>query len=242
MNRSSKVFLLALLTLSFGANASVFHTGKPYHAVRQEQQVRDFNGIAIGGPIKAIIKIGSTESLRFEGDQEAISRLKVEVKDGILQITPDNKWNDWGRKFNNVKITAYISAKRVNSLSMGGSGSIEVESRISSTDLSTTVGGSGSITANVDVKNLKASIGGSGHIQLQGKTDDFQATVSGSGSVKGKNLSAEDVNARIGGSGTVYITANKTIKAVISGSGSVNYSGNATVEKTVAGSGGVRKD
>lgn len=242
MNTSAKLILFALLSVSTLADATESRHNKPFHAVRQDQQVRNFNGVAIGGSIKAIIKIGSEESIRFEGDQEAISKLKVEVKDGILSVKPDNKWNDWGKKFGNTKIVAYITAKRINSLTMGGSGSIEMESPVNTTELSTTIGGSGSITAKVSLKKLTSVIGGSGNIQIEGKTDEFNVTIGGSGSVKGKELSAEKVTARISGSGTVYVTANKNINAVISGSGTVHYSGNASVEKTVVGSGGVRKD
>jgi hypothetical protein len=66
--------------------------------------------------------------------------------------------------------------------------------------------------------------------------------IAGSGEVNGKELKTETVEARIAGSGSVNIIANKTVSARIAGSGSVLYSGNATTGETkYMGSGRVSK-
>ncbi len=66
--------------------------------------------------------------------------------------------------------------------------------------------------------------------------------IMGSGEVNGKDLKTQSVEARISGSGSVNIEANKTVSARIAGSGSVLYSGNATTGDThYAGSGRVTK-
>jgi len=55
-------------------------------------------------------------------------------------------------------------------------------------------------------------------------------------------LKAQAVSAGITGSGSIYITAEKTVSAHITGSGNVIYAGNATITDTrTVGSGRVSR-
>ncbi|KQB99939.1 head GIN domain-containing protein [Pedobacter sp. Hv1] len=208
---------------------------------KQERDVKNFNGVAAGGPINVVITLGSTEGLRFEGDADAISTLVVEVKGNILVIRPENSWKSWSRKYDNKKITAYVSAKTIKSLTMSGSGNLSVNGKIKENTLTTTLSGSGSITANADIANYTGVISGSGNLNISGGADDATITISGSGAFTRKGFSVSRLSTVISGSGSVTIVAQDNIDAVISGSGSINYSGDPKVEKRVSGSGRVRK-
>jgi hypothetical protein len=232
MKNSIKTLFLALLLCTGVATTSM---------AQQERAVSNFNGVAINGSIKTIIHIGNQESLRFEGDQEAIDELITEVKGGVLIIRSKNKWGEWNRKFRNRPITAHITAKRITSLTMSGSGSIDVQGVITSNELAATVSGSGIIRASANVKSLNAVISGSGNLSLQGKANDANITIGGSGNFRGGELKTITASTTISGSGSIYISADKKLNAVVSGSGNVNYTGSPEVEKTVVGSGGVRK-
>lgn len=206
-----------------------------------DRDVRNFNGVAAGGPINIVITLGNTESCRLEGDAEALETLITEVKGNILIIRPQNSWKSWERKYENKKITAYVTAKSIRSLTMSGSGSMVVNGAVNSKDLSVTLSGSGSVKATADVNDFTGVISGSGNLTLTGKADDATITISGSGTFAGRGFSVNDLSTQVSGSGTVNIKADRKIDAVISGSGNVNYSGNASVDKTVVGSGKVRK-
>jgi hypothetical protein len=231
MKSCIRILFLAMLACTVSANTTF----------AQDRAVRNFDGVAINGSIKTIIQIGNQESLRFEGDQDAIDELITEVKNGVLTIRTKNKWGEWNKKFRNSSITAYITAKRLNSLTMSGSGSIDVQGVVSATELAATVSGSGVIRASTNVKTLDVVISGSGNVTIKGKANDANITVGGSGNFRGTELHAETASTTVSGSGSIYIFANKKLNAVVSGSGSVNYTGNAQVQKTVSGSGGVRK-
>lgn len=208
---------------------------------KEERDVKNFNGVAAGGPINVVITLGSTEGLRFEGDADAISTLIAEVKGNILIIRPENSWKSWSRKYDNKKITAYVSAKTIKSLTMSGSGNLSVNGKIKENTLTTTLSGSGSITANADIANYTGVISGSGNLNISGGADDATITISGSGAFTRKGFSVSRLSTVISGSGSVTIVAQDNIDAVISGSGSINYSGDPKVEKRVSGSGRVRK-
>lgn len=208
---------------------------------KQEREVKNFNGVAAGGPIHVIVTLGNTEGLRFEGDADAIATLITEVKGSILVIRPQNSWTSWERKYQNKKITAYVSAKTIKSLTMSGNGSISVTGKIKASELATTLSGSGSISASAEVNSYTGVISGSGNLNISGSAHDASIVVSGSGSFTRKGFSVGRLSSVVSGSGTVNVNAEDNIEAVISGSGSINYSGNAKVEKRVTGSGNVRK-
>lgn len=206
-----------------------------------ERDVQNFNAIAGAGPINIIVTFGSKESCRLEGDAEAIASIVTEVKGNVLIIRPETSITSWSRKYESKKITAYVTTTTIKSLTMNGSGTMTVNGKITAKDLSAVLSGSGSIKATADLDNFNGVISGSGSINVTGSADRAKIVISSSGTFGGKAFVVEDLTTTISGSGTVYIKADQSIKAVISGSGSVNYSGNATVDKTVIGSGGVRK-
>lgn len=208
---------------------------------KDERNVKDFNGVAAGGPINVIIKLGDKESLRFEGDEEAIVTLISEVKSGILVIRPQNSWTSWAKKYENKQITAYVTAKRISSLTMSGNGSMNVSGTVSAEELAITLSGSGSIKAKIAVDKLTGVISGSGNVDLTGTTDVGSVTLSGSGNFGSKILEVNTLSTRISGSGNVNVTTDGKISAFISGSGHVYYIGNPEIKKTVLGSGGVSK-
>ncbi|WP_316801898.1 head GIN domain-containing protein [Pedobacter nototheniae] len=240
-----KIFTIActVLMLSAGLNSVIASPvkNKTTKISGDERDVKNFNGIAAGGPITVIVKLGNTESLRFEGDADAISTLVTEVKSSVLIIRPETSWKSWSRKYEGKKIIAYVTAKKISSLTMSGDGSISVDGTLSTSELATTISGSGKVTVNTNAQKITSVVSGSGILNISGKTEEGSVTISGSGAFNGKNLTVQNFSTRISGSGSVNIHAENKIDAVISGSGSVNYSGNAEVEKTIVGSGRVRK-
>lgn len=230
-----------LLVSSMNVSAAFHNVCSVSKQLKDDRDVKDFNGVAAGGPIHVIITLGNTESCRFEGDAEAIETLITEVKGNVLIIRPKNSWTSWEHKYEGKKITAYVTAKSISSLTMSGSGSMALVGKVNSGTLSATLSGSGSIKAAADVDHINGVISGSGTLSLTGSANDAKVVISGSGNFEGKSLSVNNLSTTVSGSGTVNIKADQRIKAVISGSGNVNYSGNAEVEKTVIGSGRVRK-
>jgi len=206
-----------------------------------EIDVKNFDGVIAGGPISVIITLGNKEGLRFEGDEEAISTLVGEVKGNKLTIRPKASWTSWAKKYENKKITAYVNAKTLTSITMSGDGSITVSGTITAAEFTTTLSGSGSIKATVEADKVTGVMSGSGNVNLSGKAGKASVTLSGSGNYGGKSFTADEVSVRISGSGSVNVKTDGSIKATILGSGHVYYTGNPDIEKSGIGSGSVSK-
>lgn len=233
--------ICGLAAISTATFATSLLSSKVSALQNEDRDVKNFNGVAAGGPLTVIVTLGSTEGIRFEGDAEAISTLITEVKGTTLIIRPENSWTSWERKYKGKKIVAYVSAKMIKSLVMSGNGSLSVKGNIRGASLTSTLSGSGHIDANMDVDNFTGVISGSGNLNVSGKADHASITISGSGNLPKKGLSVGSLQTVISGSGSVNVNADDSLNAVISGSGNVNYTGNASVEKKVFGSGSVRK-
>ena len=239
--------LFALLLTSLTLTSSIYAIDGEQISIstskyqKDDREVKDFNGVASAGPINVIVTLGNTESCRLEGDADALASIVTEVKGNVLVIRPKTSITSWSRKYEDKKITAYVSVKELASLTVSGDGNMTVNGKISTGSLTTTVSGSGSIKASAEVDNYSGVISGSGSINLTGGSDRAKVVISSSGTFAGKSFNVKTLTTTISGSGTVNIAADESIRAVISGSGSVNYSGNPTVDKTVVGSGKVRK-
>jgi len=232
---------LSTVTISLNVTAKEQITITSSKHIDDDREVSNFNGIAAAGPINVVVTIGNKESCRLEGDAEAIATIVTEVKGNVLIIRPQTSITSWSKKYENKKITAYVSARELASLTVSGSGNLLVSGKINTGELTTTVSGSGSIKAIVDVDNYHAFLSGSGFLNISGNADQSDIKISSSGIFEGKSFAVNTLNAKISGSGSINVKADQSIKAFISGSGSVNYSGNATVDKTIIGSGRVRK-
>ena len=236
------ITFLSFIGLSFCANEQVVLANTPIvNKITQERAVKNFNGIVVGGPINVVVDLGNTEKLRFEGDEDAIATLVVEVKGNVLIIRPKASWRSWSSIYQNKKITAYITAKALKSLTLSGSGNIQVNDVVDQADLTTTISGSGNISAKIKASSFTGVISGSGNLNILGNANQADVNISGSGSFGKKEFIAENMNAKISGSGTINATVKKHINALISGSGDINYNGDPSVDKKIVGSGKVRK-
>ncbi|TDG35411.1 DUF2807 domain-containing protein [Pedobacter changchengzhani] len=235
------LFAVLLLATSVNLKAKSYTENNFVKVANDERTVDEFNGIAATGPITVVVTIGDKQGCRLEGDAEAIATIITEVKGNILIIRPQTSVMSWSKKYEDKKVTIYVSATELASLTMSGSGSMVVNGKVTTGSLTANLSGSGSLKLNADVDDLSCVMSGSGSVNIAGTATTANILLSSSGAFKGNNLTSENVTAKISGSGTITIKANKSLGALISGSGHVNYSGNATVEQTVIGSGRVRK-
>jgi hypothetical protein len=231
--------LIVIATIGFSVQTA---NSKPINStILASQEIKNFSGLVAGGPIEVVVKLGNTEGIRFEGDEDAIASLIAEVKGNVLIIRPQISWMSWERKYQGKKITAYVNAKELNNVTMSGSGNMTIIGEVKNDEFSVNLSGSGSLKVTATAQKLNARLSGSGGLNISGNSDEVRVLISGSAKFNGKNYKTDDLSAKISGSGAVYIHVNDRIGALISGSGGVYYSGNPDVDKKILGSGVVKK-
>lgn len=209
---------------------------------QENRTVADFTGIASGGNFNVYVRLGTTESLRIEGDEELIKDIETEVVKGLLKIQYKTKKRYWDWNSSNKKrINIYITAKTLTNLSVSGSGDMKVEGSIQVPDFKASVSGSGNMVVATESVNLQGSVSGSGNLNLSGTAQNTELVVSGSGNLSAGNFKAKTASVTVSGSGNVNLAVEKSLKAVLSGSGNIKYSGDPEVSKTQSGSGRISK-
>lgn len=101
----------------------------------------------------------------------------------------------------------------------------------------TVLSGSGNIDFLVASERVETTLSGSGNIRLSGETPYANHLINGSGNVEAYSLITTDSDAKISGSGNMFLTVSDQLNATISGSGSIFYRGTPVVNTNITGSG-----
>jgi len=102
--------------------------------------------------------------------------------------------------------------------------------------------GAGDIVASaIDVPALELRISGAGKVTLSGRAQELDARINGSGKVDAVRLATNDAEVKVSGSGHLALNARKTLKTHITGAGDVDYYGDPAVEQHITGAGRIRR-
>ncbi len=212
---------------------------------QEVRSVSSFKEISSGGSFDIKIIKSSKNEVKIEGaDADLLAKLETEVKDNDLKIGI-KRGMDW-RSNNSSKVTITVyHTDRLEDLSIAGSGSMEWDGELYSSELEISVAGSGKVCGKIAVSDLDVSIAGSGKVCLNGAATKQEVSIAGSGDYAAENLKTQETVIKISGSGDAEIYVTKTLEAKISGSGDVHYTtgGNELTSKIVkvSGSGKVKK-
>ena len=139
---------------------------------------------------------------------------------------------------NRMPMEVFVTVPYIEGVVQSGSGSITT-GFFEGEEFSFVVSGSGSIETSVDALLIDAVVSGSGLLYISGTSRVAGMIVSGSGEIDAWDLDVRDCDAKVSGSGEVWVYVERRLKTVISGSGNVFYGGNPVVESQVSGSGSV---
>ncbi|WP_165042518.1 GIN domain-containing protein [Dysgonomonas sp. ZJ709] len=200
------IFVLSSFTL-------VAYSGSETRPVSPFQQVEGSNGINV------IYSASNTFSLKVEAQDDVLSRIKTEVKNGVLKIYVDNKDNYRIKG----KIEVYISAPTLDRINLS-SGSSFITSDISNLesiriDLSSGASvGIGKLTAksyyqssssgssghaNIAVSDVNINVSSGASFKLDGKTNNITLNCSSGAVVNIKNLAYETIDSHTSSGGSV---------------------------------------
>lgn len=195
--------------------------------------VSGFDQVTLKTDADVLYTQDSTFFVEVTGQKNILAVLETRNENGNLVI--DFRKNVW--KHNKVTITVHSPSMHVFSIS--GSGDIEAQKSITTSDLKLQISGSGNMTLpSLNATHLEAKISGSGNINIQGGTTVSQnLSISGSGNMSLEGLSSSTCTCRVSGSGNITLQVSEDLDASISGSGDVKYKGYPRINSNISGSG-----
>ena len=182
--------------------------------IREEREVRTFQGISAGFSGNIFIRQDSTSKVIIEAKENIIGEIKTEVVNDILQVSIDRCVNNSG------SIDLYLTMPQIKSITLAGSGNIRNDN-------------------DFKVDDLEVNTVGSGNVWLSGEADNLDVTVTGSGNMHLFDLLAINSVVRIIGSGNVEVSSRDQLVVTITGSGTVFYQGNPEISTLITGSGNI---
>lgn len=228
------VFLLAFTIILTGCDRSLICIKGEGGEVTVTQNLPEITGVTLESSGTVYLTQGEIQEVTVTGQQNIIDNIEWDVRGNVLHIDMDKCVK------NHDDLIFYITIPDLSSASIWGSGSIigltsftnidEVDFRIS---------GSGDIDMDVQANVVDTKVSGSGDITLSGTTSFHEFNLSGSGEYHSFDMTSQDCEINISGSGNCEVYCDNTLDVDISGSGSVYYKGYPAISTSITGSGEV---
>jgi hypothetical protein len=198
----------------FGGSSSPSVEGSGV-AATQARDVAPFSSVDLARSNNVVLRVGGKQSVVVRGDDNLLDRVTTDVQKGTLVIG-----NTPGDLTTNSPMSVMVSVPSLTALSLSGSGNIAV--------------------SGIKTETLTVSLRGSGNLTGRGTASRLDVTVGGSGNAFFERLVANDVKAMVSGSGTIFVTATRSLDGSVPGSGVIVYAGNPQdVTKSVSGMGAI---
>lgn len=224
--------LLLIMTAMYGHAQNLV-----YDANAEVRKVDAFRGVSAGGGITVYISQGKEQAIAVSAeDDKYVSKIKTEVKNGVLKIYIDAAmWNNWN--WSNKKIKAYVTVTELTSLELSGGSVGKVVDPISVNELSVACHGGSIINGDFKGTALNLDLSGGSIANLQGSFTSAKVDASGGAILNGFDATTDACNADASGGSIINISVNKELTADASGGSIVNYKGTGII-KSVDTSGG----
>ena len=201
----------------------------------QTRALTNFTGIDLRMNGNVYFKNEATWKVEVRAKESIHHILETRVIDNRLVIGYSN-----GKTYDaDESISINVSGPGVNRFELTTSGSIYLLNAIQPANLFLRTSGSGNISLqNVTANNIEAESTVSGRINAGGGSAiNGKLKTGGSGRIDFSAIAAKKITARIIGSGDIKVKVADQLDATIDGSGSVYFSGYPDVKSDISGSG-----
>jgi hypothetical protein len=117
----------------------------------------------------------------------------------------------------------------IDDFKASGASHVIIKDSITIDDLDIELSGASQLSSDVDVTSLDIEISGASTIQLAGYARYYSMDVSGASSVRGYELSAENIDIDLSGASSCMITAIESLSVEASGASTVRYKGEPVI-------------
>jgi hypothetical protein len=231
---------------------------KPWHHVEgnmdvqtETRDVSSFEKVYNEGTFEVYVIQDGESKVEIEAESNLIPLIRTRIEGSALVVDTKDDLR------NNFPMKVYVHTDEIREVRLSGSGILSGEN-IETGDLDIELSGSGEISfagnaedVNVDLSGsgnmelnllcstIQADISGSGNIDLTGTASSGELRISGSGNLNAYEFALQTCQAKISGSGCMYLNVEDHLEVTISGSGDVYYLGTPVIETHISGSGNI---
>lgn len=211
-----KIWIILLVLIALALSGCKFNRGIAGSGNRktEKRELKSFNAIDTTGAYEINVTCQKAVSVEIEADDNILPLIKTEVRDGVLYVSNDERFNV--SKSPMLRITL----PELGSVSSHGAGEVKI--------------------ADANSSDLKIQSTGAADVNAAGKAKSVTISSTGAGNIDTSKLTSERAKVEATGAANVDVFASEQLDVTVSGVGSVSYSGNPkVVNKSVSGIGSV---
>ena len=214
MKRIAFALTLTLLGLLLCAGCHVGAQGSGMRKT-EKRELPAFTSIETTGAFQVEVTCQKPASFEIETDDNILSLVQTEVKNGVLHVTTTQSYHSAG----GIKLR--ITVPDLASLKSTGAGKFLV----------------------TEVKSDKFQIEsiGAATVTASGQSKALTVSSTGAGKIDAHDLRADKAEVNVTGAAGVEVNVSDELDVTVSGAGRVVYSGNPKVNKHISGPGQVTK-
>ncbi|MCW3081961.1 head GIN domain-containing protein [Segetibacter sp.] len=215
------ILLILLIGGGFISNAQNI----VYDENAEVRTVEKFNSLEVSGTLSLYLSQGPTQGVAISaGEEKYNSKIKTEVKNGVLRISVDGGvWN--GFNWTNRKLKAYVTVTDINRLDVSGASYASISGPLKSDELKMDISGASEVKGIINVSRLNLDISGASVARLSGTAKDGLIDASGACKVNSYELSIETCKASSSGASNIKVTVTGELNADASGGSNIYYKG-----------------
>jgi hypothetical protein len=235
MKKSIQFIALVLVVLSSAVLASanplsILTAKGDKTVVTQDRAVTSFHAIKVSGGIDVELSQGSGQKLQVEADENVISQIRTEVKDGVLNIYTEGSI----RNVQTMKV--HLTFMQLDAITASGGCDIESEQKLSFTTLKMDISGGCDIELYCKAENLVCMQSGGCDVKLNGEAQKGTFNVTGGCDLKASEFYLKNCTVDASGGSDVSVNASGELKITATGASEVNYYGKpAKITKSAHG-------
>ena len=233
------LFLLLALLIVGTAVAQVKRIkGTGYLLVQARDASKPFTKISVQQGITLYLKQGKEFGITIEADDNIISHVKTEIKNGQLNVFLDP--NVIIRSFTAMNVS--VATPEITGLDVSSAARLIGSSPLRVDKLELSASGAAVVKLEVEGKELDVEASNAAKLELKGAVDRLELEMSSSATLKAWDLRAADCEAEISNAAKAEVYVSGTLGVQLSSAGLLVYDGNPRITKQdVSGRGALAK-
>ena len=233
------LFLLLALLIVGTAVAQVKRIkGTGYLLVQARDASKPFTKISVQQGITLYLKQGKEFGITIEADDNIISHVKTEIKNGQLNVFLDP--NVIIRSFTAMNVS--VETPEITGLDVSSAARLIGSSPLRVDKLELSASGTAVVKLEVEGKELDVEASNAAKLELKGAVDRLELEMSSSATLKAWDLRAADCEAEISNAAKAEVYVSGTLGVQLSSAGLLVYDGNPRITKQdVSGRGALAK-
>ncbi len=233
LNNITKFCLLFVLVVSVTSCRKSIKGEGPL--INKQVVISDFTGVILSVPADVKIVMGDSFKCIIRAQRNIAEAIEVRKDGDDLEIK-----SEYSLKSDDP-IELFVSIPVIYRVEVNGSGDVAFVNPAKGEKLRLYVNGSGSIDARAEMEKIVSEMNGSGTVSLHGAANELSCEINGSGDLHAFDMSTEQTEIDIKGSGDAEVNASSKLRADIKGSGNIIYKGQPHVISEIIGSGNIKK-